>query len=1087
MMPNQTTGGDDSSPGFKAESPVRGRELILQIFVASQGITAGFGIINSFALVLMPSFQDEFGWEEKSNKRYLASAIFNCGAFVSSFLFVTVTGREARRRICIAHSNLIFLTGSLIAILGSLVEAPSLKESFFYLGVLIVGMAVGIHTMVVPIYLLELTTSEKKRAAPVVIWQCCLGFGVALSLLTAFVILPDVPWRAVAVVQVFICFLGLPGLYSRELPETYWLYLLRHEILEAEASMRRLFPIGDRVSKYVRKEFLRAKNYARGVTGEASNWRMWRKGGKDTVLATAILQLMSGFLVNATASYSTQTLAGGTRLLHGLSAACTILFTFVNTLLVNRFKRKHLLQAGAIYMVVTSIGAGLCDLLIKQKVGSETPVKILATFSATAFVAGYSSTWSITWLVCVEHNLRKTLEYSIAITTASFWFGNLGSSLLISRLDEAFSNHPEFSFYFFVAFISLLALVYTSMENPLKETYNVPIYNMDNILLTKGMRNDGYGPINGRTNLTNGSADSSVSEDDDVSLNRSDEYAKNFDIDHKGVNESKSMATELRLNEECNNSSSIFYFLCCDILFSPVMVWGSILPILRSLGHNRQDGEVFITFVITSLLGLFAMNILITLRYVLRPEISRGLVLWKFAICVYIVAYLATISVGYTRDRVHRIPHTICLVITVLCGVLQAAFLWSLRRHMSVEDEKLIQEEIFTDNERDVYNWEDLDLKSSKYVGQGSSGFVFEVFTTDGHVVIVKHVALDDILDRKNRLELQKLKQEAINLREVGIHPGIIRYFGSDYTKYSEPPETHYINHIIEKCDGGSFEDFLNFRMAHDSKTGIPLQEIFDFSIQITSALKFIHEKAKKVHHDLKPDNIGLKWSYNRWVTKLYDFGESERVEISTFSQNRILKGVGTAEYIAPESLLFTFNTHSRRRYMKILEKFEKLDRILALPWEFIDVYSFSMILWRLLANKRPYGGWNSGLAIEVIKGKRPHHLDTGISSSRRKLFALVKKAWGRAPSRRPKMSTIYEDLLRIRNESQQEIKREASATQYPRNEELRQRMVARQSNPEPNPEELSHILSMFRRNVAIENYAELLLEMPVTGNSIDV
>eukprot|EP00467_Chlorarachnion_reptans_P000745 CAMPEP_0114503074 /NCGR_PEP_ID=MMETSP0109-20121206/9450_1 /TAXON_ID=29199 /ORGANISM="Chlorarachnion reptans, Strain CCCM449" /LENGTH=950 /DNA_ID=CAMNT_0001681071 /DNA_START=389 /DNA_END=3241 /DNA_ORIENTATION=- len=898
--------------------------------------------------------------------------------------------------------------------------------------------------MVVPIYVFELTTSERKRALPVVIWQFFVALGIGMSLMTTFVILPDVSWKAVSFTQALLSALGIPGLYSKEIPETHWQLLLEKRGEEAARNMRSLFPRRESISKYVRDEFAQSRKFARGVPDpKKMSWRTWRNTEKGPVWATITLQFLAGILVNSVYSSNDHTLSGGFNIVHGVQAGVTVICTFINAVCVNRFKRKSMLQVGSFVMATAALGAGLCDVLIKNKPSQDLEdAKVGATFFVMLFCAGYASTWALTWLFCVEHNVRTVLQYSLALSTSAFWFGNLCSCLLFPNLDEVFDTKEQFSYYFFICIISIVAFVFVYRETPLIETSHVPTPKLDGVVLK---------------------AKAEIKAD---STNTLDEYASNFDYKKIVWKGSREQDTNVAVQETNSStvSSTIYYYFCCDIVAAPIIIWASVLPIFKFLEKDRDGDMFFVSFVLICLLTVFAVNLVTIMRYGLRARIAHGVRLWKIAVALVVTAYfgtiLGTISNVYIKDlEFHYLPLIICQVACGFYGILQFNLIYILNKYTYYQQEKNIQEQILMDNEGDVYLWDDLDLDTLKLVGTGNAE-VYEVKTNNGHSVVVKHdkIRIEPGVDP---LEAIKLKQqEAINLREVGMHPGIVRLFGSVFTKYvgwqrviggSESVAVCYLNLIMERCDGGTLQDFLDFRMMEDES--IPLREILDFSIQITSALKFMHEKVNKVHYDLKPANIGLHWSNSyggRWVTKLYDFGESDHNSEASFSAYRHRKRVGTNQYFAPETLVCRVgNPKARKRLERIMGKFESMDHILSLPWESVDVYAFSIILWQLLSNSIPYEKelheekmWTTEFHQKVIEGIRPMMFLTNGSKARTRLLNIVKQAWERSPSKRPSMASILKCFIVIRAECKEEINSEPAATPYPRSKEERKRKM---------------------------------------------
>ena len=105
--------------------------------------------------------------------------------------------------------------------------------------------------------------------------------------------------------------------------------------------------------------------------------------------------------------------------------------------------------------------------------------------------------------------------------------------------------------------------------------------------------------------------------------------------------------------------------------------------------------------------------------------------------------------------------------------------------------------------------------------------------------------------------------------------------------------------------------------------------------IQISSLLYYLHQ-SNYIYYDLKPENILIKWEDQKPVIKIIDFGLARYVPEIT--GNNIS---GTAEYIAPEILRRAAHDHRA------------------------DLYSFGMLLYRLIYRKFPFNNLNE---IDIYK-----------------------------------------------------------------------------------------------------------------------
>lgn len=140
-------------------------------------------------------------------------------------------------------------------------------------------------------------------------------------------------------------------------------------------------------------------------------------------------------------------------------------------------------------------------------------------------------------------------------------------------------------------------------------------------------------------------------------------------------------------------------------------------------------------------------------------------------------------------------------------------------------------------------------------------------------------------------------------------------------------------------------------------------------------------------NRDLKPANIGFD---KTGQVKIFDFGLARDCTDEGMARGKprlMTGGAGTPRYMAPEVY--------------------RMDGSYGFP---SDVYSFSILLWQLLANRVPYAGISSPttFAEKVVKCHKRPNLKY-IQSTRLKL--LLDCSWSPDPKERPHFETICEEL----------------------------------------------------------------------------
>jgi len=162
------------------------------------------------------------------------------------------------------------------------------------------------------------------------------------------------------------------------------------------------------------------------------------------------------------------------------------------------------------------------------------------------------------------------------------------------------------------------------------------------------------------------------------------------------------------------------------------------------------------------------------------------------------------------------------------------------------------------------------------------------------------------------------------------------------------------------------------------------MAERLQLALDIASALEYIHEM-EYIFRDLKPSNIGLD---SRGRGKLFDFGLAKQLPHgATDEEFRMTGEVGSTRYMAPE-------VNQNKPYNSKA-----------------DVYSFSLVLWEMLALEKPFADYTQSMHKKSIveNGKRPD-MDPSWPLGIQKLLA---KSWHPNIAQRPTMKEIC-NILRM-------------------------------------------------------------------------
>lgn len=193
---------------------------------------------------------------------------------------------------------------------------------------------------------------------------------------------------------------------------------------------------------------------------------------------------------------------------------------------------------------------------------------------------------------------------------------------------------------------------------------------------------------------------------------------------------------------------------------------------------------------------------------------------------------------------------------------------------------------------------------------------------------------------------------------------------------------------VLEYCDRGSLAKAVRKGLLGNQNTGKPrMDHVLLSALDVANAMNYLHSLGI-THGDLKADNVLLKSANTDrrgFFCKVSDFG------LSRF--------MGKNEYI--QTFTYGTITHMPPELLK--------DGVLTPS---VDVYSFGMLLWELLADLQPYSEKNHGEIILAVvnEGRRPH-----IGPSFPDCYAdLIRDCWKQNRHDRPRFPDIVRRLKQM-------------------------------------------------------------------------
>jgi hypothetical protein len=187
---------------------------------------------------------------------------------------------------------------------------------------------------------------------------------------------------------------------------------------------------------------------------------------------------------------------------------------------------------------------------------------------------------------------------------------------------------------------------------------------------------------------------------------------------------------------------------------------------------------------------------------------------------------------------------------------------------------------------------------------------------------------------------------------------------------------------VTEFMDGGSLKERLTSASVEDA----PLPELLRIAAEAADALSFTHDRGV-FHRDVKPSNVMLTLG---GTAKLADFGMAKPFNDDTISRTGVIEG--TIPYMSPEQA-----------------KGERPDS----P---TDIYSLGIVLYELVAQRRPFHGEDVSVLVDHLNTPPPP--PTRFSSTcPMRLEDLILRMLDKDASGRPTAKETAEQLRLIRSD----------------------------------------------------------------------
>ncbi|HET7313854.1 MAG TPA: sugar porter family MFS transporter [Salinisphaera sp.] len=445
------TGASSGHTGLPPEQPgTHTRRLGMIAFVATfGGLLFGYdtGVING----AVDPMKADLGLTPITQGFVVSILIF--GAAVGAAVGGKLSDRYGRRH------NIRML--SVIFIVGTIGEALSPSWQILALFRFILGLAVGGASTTVPVYLAEVSPTE-RRGSLVTRNEIMIVSGQFAAFIINAVIINiwgDYPgiWRYMLVIAVLPAFALLIGMLR--VPESpRWLSGQGRRqdaltVLKRIRSAKRAEAEMAEVDKLVEEE---REARTGGWSDLAVPWVRW------LVVIGAILGIFQQFTgINAIMYYGTQLLehtgfsSDGAVIANTLNGLFSVLGITVGTLLINKIDRRTMLVGGFFLIAFFHVLVGLSAILIPDV--AIKPYVVL--FFVVAFVFSMQGTLGpLVWLMLSEMFPLKIRSFSMGVCVFVLWLANAGVAFGFPPVVTALGIGPTF---FIFAAISVLGMVFT--------------------------------------------------------------------------------------------------------------------------------------------------------------------------------------------------------------------------------------------------------------------------------------------------------------------------------------------------------------------------------------------------------------------------------------------------------------------------------------------------------------------------------------------------------------------------------------------------------------------------------------------------
>ena len=426
---------------MKGSSAAVGHPGRYVVFVSSVAALGGLlfgydtGVISGAILFIQKAFALDTQMQEIAVSVVLVGAI--CGAFIAGG-----ASDWYGRRLTLIAAGLVFAVGALLS-------AFATSIAVLLAGRVIVGFAIGISSVVAPLYISE-AAPRQTRGALVSLYQFAITIGILGAALVDYALAPSGNWGLMLGIAIVPSILLVAGMLA--LPESpRWLFAHGQDALASEILARTREP--GEVTEAI-SDITSSLNVHQGSFKDLFTTSV--RGALGIGIGLAVLQQITG--INTVIYYGPQIFKAAGFSSDAVSILATLgvdtvncLMTLVAIAFIDRIGRKPLLYAGVAGMAVALFALAFAfSQGSSGALGTVTLIALMVYVGCFAFGLG-----PITWLIISEIYPLRVRGRAMSIATLANWAANFVVSFVFLTMIKVLGSPLTFAIYGAVCLVTI--------------------------------------------------------------------------------------------------------------------------------------------------------------------------------------------------------------------------------------------------------------------------------------------------------------------------------------------------------------------------------------------------------------------------------------------------------------------------------------------------------------------------------------------------------------------------------------------------------------------------------------------------------